>query len=58
MLAAASNGGSSSSSKTRIYALDADKDKYLSLARDNLGYANEMLLISARSQISSTSATY
>jgi len=46
MLAAASNGGSSSSSKTRIYALDADKDKYLSLARDNLGYANEMLLIS------------
>ena len=44
MLAAASSGGSSTTSKTRIYALDVDKDKYIALAHDNIGYANDMLM--------------
>ena len=47
MLAAASGGGSSHTSKTRVYALDVDKDKYLGLARDNIGYATDMMVTMA-----------
>ena len=44
LAAAAGGGGGAHTSKTRIYALDADPVKYGELARDNLGYTQEMLL--------------
>jgi hypothetical protein len=44
LLAAASAGGGTSSTKTKVYALDVDKDAYIARARENLGYAQEMLL--------------
>lgn len=44
ILAAASGAGSTSSSKTKVYALDVNQDAYVERARDNLAYAQEMLL--------------
>jgi hypothetical protein len=44
ILAAASAGGSTSSTKTKVYALDVNQEAYVERAQDNLGYASEMLL--------------
>lgn len=44
ILAAASAGGSTSNSKTKVYALDVDQDAYVSRARENLNFAQEMLV--------------
>ncbi|MCD6025364.1 MAG: hypothetical protein K0Q91_2280 [Fibrobacteria bacterium] len=44
ILAAAGGAGSTSSSKTKVYALDVDQAAYVERARDNLAYAQEMLL--------------
>ena len=43
-LAAMSTGGSSSSSKTKVYALDVDQKAYVARAQENLAYTQEMLL--------------
>ncbi|MEO7427712.1 MAG: hypothetical protein ABI036_21190 [Fibrobacteria bacterium] len=46
VMAAMAGGGGAHTSKTRKYALDVDKDKYVGLARENLGYARGLLLTS------------
>jgi hypothetical protein len=44
LAAASGGGGSSSSSKTKVYALDVNQAAYVERARDNLAYAQEMLV--------------
>ena len=44
LASAAGGGGGAHTSKSRVYALDVDKEAYLVRARENLGYAQSMLL--------------
>lgn len=44
LLASAAAGGSTHRSKTTVYALDVDQAAYVERARDNLAYAQEMLV--------------
>ncbi len=39
-----SGGGSTNSSKTRVYALDVNQDLYVARAQENLAYAQQMLV--------------